>query len=179
MVLLILITLVDWIRDTTNSKIKCFFGNVRFYYCRMHPEGHFLFLWGRGGVTETLGDMEMSRDCHLNVIGHENHFPKFKLHWFKLYPLIIDTQSWQFWSRSFIYMTNFQYIYIYIYICLIYLWRKVVCFVLCCFAVMRSTKPGCFRSCSGCVWKALDQKGCMGLVQKFLNTEWFLHWKLN
>ncbi len=32
-----------------------------------------------------------------------------------------------------------------------------------CFVVMRSTKPGCFRSCSWCLWKALDEEGwCMG-----------------
>jgi hypothetical protein len=54
---------------------------------------------------------------------------------------------------------------------------------------MRSTEPGCFRSCSCCLWKALDEEGCMGLVpwwcfglvvqQKFLNIKWFLSWKLN
>jgi hypothetical protein len=33
-----------------------------------------------------------------------------------------------------------------------------------CFVVMRSTEPGCFRSCSdGCVWKALDEEGVHGL----------------
>ncbi len=58
-----------------------------------------------------------------------------------------------------------------------------------CFVVMRSTEPGCFRSCSCCLWKALDEEGCMGLVpwwcfglvvqQKFLNIKWFLSWKLN
>jgi hypothetical protein len=67
----------------------------------------------------------------------------------------------------------------------IYLWRK---FSLFCFVVMRSTQPGCFRSCSWCLWKALDKEGCMGLVPlrldlqcnfKFLNVGWFLHWKLN
>ncbi len=45
---------------------------------------------------------------------------------------------------------------------LVYLWRKVVCFV--CFVIMRSTQLGCFRSCSWCLWKALDKKGCMGSV---------------
>jgi len=34
-----------------------------------------------------------------------------------------------------------------------------------CFVVMRSTKLGCFRSCSWCLWKALDEEGYMGLVQ--------------
>ncbi len=56
-----------------------------------------------------------------------------------------------------------------------------------CFVVMRSTEPGCFRSCSWCLWKALNEEGCMGFgsmifgfaLQKFLNFEWFLHWKLN
>jgi site-specific recombinase len=35
-----------------------------------------------------------------------------------------------------------------------------------CFVVMRSInyETGCFRLCSGCLWKALDQEGCMGLV---------------
>ncbi len=47
-----------------------------------------------------------------------------------------------------------------------------------CFVVMRSTEPGCFRSCSWCLWKALDEEwmgfGSMtfGLaVQKFLSIE--------
>jgi len=26
-----------------------------------------------------------------------------------------------------------------------------------CFVVMRSTEPGCFRSCSWCHWKALEE----------------------
>jgi hypothetical protein len=42
----------------------------------------------------------------------------------------------------------------------IYLWRKIVCFVLYCIVVMRSTEPGCFRR-SWCLWKALDEKGYM------------------
>jgi hypothetical protein len=33
-----------------------------------------------------------------------------------------------------------------------------------CFVVMRSTEPGCFRSCSWRLWKAFDEEGCMGLV---------------
>ncbi len=28
-----------------------------------------------------------------------------------------------------------------------------------CFVVMRSTEPGCFRSCSWCLWKALEEEG--------------------
>jgi len=32
------------------------------------------------------------------------------------------------------------------------------------FLVMRSTKLGCFRSYSWCLWKALVEEGCMGLV---------------
>jgi len=52
-----------------------------------------------------------------------------------------------------------------------------------CFVVMRFTVPRCFRSCSWCLWKALDEEGwCMGVVpwcdldlQWFLNIEWFLH----
>jgi hypothetical protein len=31
-----------------------------------------------------------------------------------------------------------------------------------CFVVMRSTPLGCFRSCCWCLWKALDEEGCMG-----------------
>jgi len=82
----------------------------------------------------------------------------------------------------------------------IYLWRKVVClfcFVL--FVLMRFTELGCFRSHSWCLWKALNEDGCLSLVpwcldlwcksswilnkeglavQKFLNIEWFLHYKL-
>ncbi len=56
-----------------------------------------------------------------------------------------------------------------------------------CFVVMRFIEPGCFRLCSWCLWKALDRRGawawfhwCLVLaVQKFLNIEWFFHWKLN
>jgi len=33
-----------------------------------------------------------------------------------------------------------------------------------CFVVMRSKVPGCFRSCFWCLWKALNEEGCMGLV---------------
>jgi hypothetical protein len=33
-----------------------------------------------------------------------------------------------------------------------------------CFVVMRSTELGCLRSCSWCLWKALDEEGSMGLV---------------
>jgi hypothetical protein len=37
-----------------------------------------------------------------------------------------------------------------------HLWRKEVCFV-----VMRSTKPGCFRLCSWCLWKLLMRRGAL------------------
>jgi hypothetical protein len=30
-----------------------------------------------------------------------------------------------------------------------------------CFVIVKSTEPGCFTSCSWCLWKALDEKGCM------------------
>jgi hypothetical protein len=56
----------------------------------------------------------------------------------------------------------------------LYLWRKVVCFV-----VMRSTEPGCFRSCSWCLWKALDKEGCMGLVPWRLDLQCKSSWILN
>jgi hypothetical protein len=42
----------------------------------------------------------------------------------------------------------------------IYLWSKVVS--LFGFVLMRSTEPGCFRSCSWSLWKALDEARCMG-----------------
>jgi hypothetical protein len=29
------------------------------------------------------------------------------------------------------------------------------------FCSMRSTKPGCFRSCSWCLWKALNEEGAL------------------
>ncbi len=32
-----------------------------------------------------------------------------------------------------------------------------------CFVVMRSTKPGCFRSYSWCLWEALNKEGLHGL----------------
>jgi len=32
-----------------------------------------------------------------------------------------------------------------------------------CFVIMRSTEPGCFRSCSWCLWKALEQEGAWAL----------------
>ncbi len=57
----------------------------------------------------------------------------------------------------------------------IYLWRKVVCFV-----VMRSAELGCFRSCSWCLWKALDEEeGCMGLVPWHLDLRCKSSWILN
>jgi hypothetical protein len=48
-----------------------------------------------------------------------------------------------------------------------------------CFVVMRSTKLGCIRLCSWCLWKAFDEEGYMGFgsitfglaVEKFLNIE--------
>jgi len=58
----------------------------------------------------------------------------------------------------------------------IYLWRKVVCFV---FVVMRSTEPGCFRSCSWCLWKALYEDGCMGFVPWHLDLWCKSSWILN
>jgi len=51
----------------------------------------------------------------------------------------------------------------------IYLWRKVVC--LFCFAVMRSTKPEYFRSCSWCLQKAFNDEGCMGSVPWQLDSK--------
>ncbi len=39
--------------------------------------------------------------------------------------------------------------------------KEVVCFVLFCIVIMRSTEPGCFRSCSWCLSKALNEERCM------------------
>jgi hypothetical protein len=52
--------------------------------------------------------------------------------------------------------------------------RKFVCFV-----VMRSTELGCFRSCCWCLWKALNEEGCMGLVPWCLDLRCKSSWILN
>ncbi len=41
---------------------------------------------------------------------------------------------------------------------------SVFSLVLFCFVAVRSAELGCFRLCSWCLWKALDEEGCMGLV---------------
>jgi hypothetical protein len=41
---------------------------------------------------------------------------------------------------------------------------NMFCGALFCFVVMRSIELGCFKLCSWCLWKALDEEGCMGLV---------------
>jgi hypothetical protein len=51
---------------------------------------------------------------------------------------------------------------------------------------MRSTKLGCFRLCSWCLWKALSmRRGAWAWFHdvwtcsaKVLNIEWFRHWKI-
>jgi hypothetical protein len=48
-----------------------------------------------------------------------------------------------------------------------------------CFVVMRSTELRCFRSCSWCLWKALDEEGCMGLVPWPLDLWCKSFWILN
>jgi hypothetical protein len=48
-----------------------------------------------------------------------------------------------------------------------------------CFVVLRSTEPGCFRSCSWCLWKALDEERCMGLVPWHLELWCKSSWRLN
>ncbi len=48
-----------------------------------------------------------------------------------------------------------------------------------CFVGTRSTKLGCFRSCSWCLCKALDDEGCMGLVPWCLDLRWKSSWTLN
>jgi hypothetical protein len=57
------------------------------------------------------------------------------------------------------------------------LWRKVVCFVL--FCSYEITEPVCFRSCSWCLWKALEEEGCMGLVPWRLDLWCKNSWILN
>jgi hypothetical protein len=44
-------------------------------------------------------------------------------------------------------------------------------FVLFCIVLMRSTKLGFFRSASWCLWKALYEEGCMGLVPRRLDLQ--------
>ncbi len=48
-----------------------------------------------------------------------------------------------------------------------------------CFVVMRSTEPGCFRSWSWSLWKALAEEGCMGLVPWRLDLWCKSSWILN
>ncbi len=47
-----------------------------------------------------------------------------------------------------------------------------------CFVVIRSIELGCFRSCSWCLWKALDEDGCMGLVPWHLDLQCKSSWIL-
>ncbi len=44
---------------------------------------------------------------------------------------------------------------------------------------MRSTELGCFRSCSWCLWKALNEEGFMGLVPWRLDLRCKSSWILN
>jgi hypothetical protein len=84
----------------------------------------------------------------------------------------------------------------------IYLWRKIVCFVFVLY-LWDPLNPDVSGRVLGVFGKALDQEWCMGLVpcsldlrcksswilndfftenetvQKFLNIEWFFHWKWN
>ncbi len=64
-------------------------------------------------------------------------------------------------------------------ITIIYLWIKVVCFVLFWSLVMKSTKLRCFRLCSWCLWKAFNKEGCMGLVPWHLDLWCKSSWILN
>jgi hypothetical protein len=53
-------------------------------------------------------------------------------------------------------------------------------FVLFCFVVMRSTKLGCFKSCSWCLWKALNErKGASAWFHANLNLLCKSSWILN
>jgi hypothetical protein len=48
-----------------------------------------------------------------------------------------------------------------------------------CFLGTKSTKPGCFKSCSWCLWKALNKEGCMGFVPWCLDLWCKSSWILN
>jgi hypothetical protein len=71
---------------------------------------------------------------------------------------------------------------------LMYLWSKVVCFVLFCWSCSDLPKPLCFMPHSWCLWKALDESSWLhplGLrlfgatMWKLLIIESFSQWKLN
>jgi hypothetical protein len=47
------------------------------------------------------------------------------------------------------------------------------------FVVMRCTEPGCFRSSSWCLWKALNEEWCMGLIPWRLDLWCKSSWILN
>ncbi len=57
----------------------------------------------------------------------------------------------------------------------IYIWKKVILF---CFVVMRSIESRWFRSCSWCLWKALNKQGCMGLVPWRLDLQCKSSWMI-
>jgi hypothetical protein len=59
----------------------------------------------------------------------------------------------------------------------VYLWSKLVS--LFCFVLMKSSKPGCFMSCSWSLWKALEERGCIGLVPWGLDLWCKSSWILN
>ncbi len=48
-----------------------------------------------------------------------------------------------------------------------------------CFVIMRSTELRCFRSCSWCFWKSLNEKGCLGLIPWCLDLQRNFFWILN
>ncbi len=60
----------------------------------------------------------------------------------------------------------------------IYLWSKVVCFVLFCF-VLRSPKPVCFMLCSWYLQKAFYEYGCTNVVGDCLELLCGGYWLLN
>jgi len=47
------------------------------------------------------------------------------------------------------------------------------------FLLMRSTEPGCFRSCSWFLWKVFEEEGCIGLVSWCLDFQCRSSWILN
>jgi hypothetical protein len=48
-----------------------------------------------------------------------------------------------------------------------------------CFVVMRPTELGCVRSYSWCLWKALEEEECMGLIRWHLDLQCKSSWILN
>jgi hypothetical protein len=106
----------------------------------------------------------------------------------KIHKLTLEEEKlFQLWATIYLkdWLCLHENIFKYIIEISIYEGRLFVCLVL---YLWDPLNPGCFRSCSWSLSKALDKEGCMGfgsmafglgVVQKFWNVELFLHWKLN